>query len=43
MTWNTPADDPKVADTVVAILKNYLGVKETTKLVVKVKTDVMRY
>ena len=43
VTWNTPADDPKVADTVVAILKNYLGVKETTKLVVKVKTDVMRY
>lgn len=43
VTWNTPADDPKVADTVVAILKNYLGVKETTKLVVKVKTEVMRY
>ena len=43
VTWNTPANDPKVADSVVAILKNYLGVKETTKLIVKVKMDVMRY
>lgn len=40
VNWNASADDPAVPGTVVAVLK-YLGVKETTKLVVKVKMQVI--
>lgn len=40
VNWNVSADDPAVPDTIVAALK-YLRVKETTKLVVRVKTPVM--
>jgi len=40
VNWNVSADDPVVPGTIVSALK-YLGVTETTKLVVNVRTQVV--